>query len=414
MTVTTSWLIRVGYYDDGTSITLTDFTSRTLGMSVDVSAEVGQVGTRTATVTLDNNDGALTPGNGGTYSAWDWFERGLFIRAEVTDGTTTQNVDVFGGIVSDFTLDDDGRNSTVTITAVDAFQIIGRASPTTTYTAAAGVNTAQAFTSILADNVDGIPKIGQTTPSWTLNVTTSGSSDTQHRWDAGEISGAAGDVLNGNVMPSSMLTAVPSGANTGRWTLNVGRLTWSNNVLDFDESGGTAIPFRTIQRGFDTAAVSNTATLTTVDTGYVATSTETVSVGKYGARARTYTVTADGATYADPGADEWANRFAESTFDVRELVTSTSQVADQLADASFADWADALFRPCWQPFTVTFTPTGGTPVTENVVSAGYLITATPQDTVVRFRFVPRAVFDDFILDDTRQGVLGTNRLGAFS
>lgn len=414
MTVTTSWLVRVGYYDDGTTITLTDFTSRTLGMSVDVSADVGQVGTRTATVTLDNRDGALTPDNGGTYSAWDWFERGLFIRAEVTDGTTTQNVDVFGGIVSDFTLDDDGRTSTVTITAVDAFQIIGRASPTTTYTAVASVTTDQAFTSILADNLDGIPKIGQTTPSWTLNVTTSGSSDTRHRWDAGEISGAAGDVFNNNVMPSSMLTAVPSGANTGRWNLNVGRLTWSDNVLDFDEAGGTAIPFRTVQRGFDTAAVSNTATLTTVDTGYIATSTEATSVGKYGARARTYTVTADGATYADPGADEWANRFSESTFDVRELVTSTSQVADQLDDASLADWANALFRPCWQPFTVTFTPTGGTSVTENVVSAGYRITATPQDAVVRFRFVPRAVYDDFILDDTSQGVLGTNRLGAFS
>ena len=46
MAVTTTWRIEVGYYDNGTTFTTTDFTSRTLGLTVDHFTDLGVIGTK--------------------------------------------------------------------------------------------------------------------------------------------------------------------------------------------------------------------------------------------------------------------------------------------------------------------------------------------------------------------------------
>tara|TARA_R110002124_G_scaffold81413_3_gene214607 strand:+ start:2961 stop:4196 length:1236 start_codon:yes stop_codon:yes gene_type:complete len=411
MAVTTTFKVQFGYYANGTDLTLTDFTNRTQGLSTETRAAIGQLGTRTALVTFDNNDGAMTPGNGGTYSAWDFFKRGLFVSADVSNGVATSNAKLFSGVVTDFEVNDDGRNSTVTVTAVDAFQIIGRSTPKTDYAALASSPTAGAIQAVLADNVTAIPKIGQSVPSWTVSAKTTSANDTRHKWDTGEIIGAAGDVLNNNLLTAGMLTALPDASDNGRWTLGVGVLNWGELKLTFAESGTTDLPFATIARGFNTPELTNNANLTTVDTGYNVAKSNATSADKYGARARTYTVTADGATYADHGADSWANRFADSTFDVRQLDTSTAHVESHLADGSYLDWKNALERPAWYLFDVTFTPTGGSSTTETLVSAGCRISATPNNAQVTFTFLPASSYGWFTLNNDDLGILDQNRLG---
>ena len=100
-----------------------DFTSRTLGFSTEMDVPYGSVGTSSLTLTLLNNDGALTPNGGGTYTSTDWFQKAIIVDAYVGDNyysPPSQVQYVFAGLITDFVLEDDGTQSTVTITAVDA------------------------------------------------------------------------------------------------------------------------------------------------------------------------------------------------------------------------------------------------------------------------------------------------------
>ena len=71
MAVTTTWAVKIGYYNNGTTFTKTDLTSRTTGLTIDQFTDLGIVGTATAAVTFHNNDGAMTPLAGGTFSSTD-------------------------------------------------------------------------------------------------------------------------------------------------------------------------------------------------------------------------------------------------------------------------------------------------------------------------------------------------------
>ena len=421
MPVTTTFGVNFNYYDNGVDLTETSFTSRTLGFHLDVQAQAGQVGTRTVTVTFDNNDGALTPNNGGTYAAWDFFERQLYIYATVDDGTTSEDWGLFGGVVTDFALNDDGINSTVTMTAVDPFQVQGRSTPTTDYPAFSFTypnNTiVYALLDVLSEVDDDLPNLGSSSPpGWGVSARMQQEDMSQHEWGAGEITGAAADVINNNVLPSDVTSAlpqVPLGLELG-YVLDVGRLlfyqAFDEKVSFNNAAGSKGLPFADIERGFSTDELTNVANLTTVDTGHAAASSVPASRAKYGARARTYTVTGTD-DYADRGADNWAHRFADSSFDVRSVTTSTAHVQDRLDPADVEQWKLALRRPAWHLYDVTFTPTGGTETTETLVSVGYTIDATPQDAIVTFAMRPAATHAVFTLDSDDYGILDTNRLG---
>lgn len=102
----------------------TDFTSICAGFSVDATYPMGSVSNSSASVTLHNNNGALTPNGGGTYSSTDWFNKLLIISAICTDnyynGATDLDSVLFAGIITNFNLQDNGIQSLVNIEAVDA------------------------------------------------------------------------------------------------------------------------------------------------------------------------------------------------------------------------------------------------------------------------------------------------------
>lgn len=422
MPVTTEFDVSFNYYDNGADLTTTDFTGRTLGFQIDVAAQVGQLGTRTATVTFDNNDGAMTPGNGGTFGAWDFFERQLFIQATVSDGTSTDTAGLFSGIVTDFALNDDGRNSTVTVTAADVFQIIGRSTPAGEYPAFTPAypsnTTSRALLNAFARATDDVPLFGFTAYSvgWVVRRKAANEDQAQHEWAAGEISGAVGDVVNQNILPSDVTSALPFAAVgvNDAYAMTVGRLLWYEYVnpkVSFaNKPGSVGLPFAELERGFGTDELTNAANITAVSTTTTATSSVQSSRSKYGARTRTYQVTATD-YYAERAAQNWANRFADASFDVRTITTSTSQIEDQLDPAGWMNWVYALRRPAWHLYDVTFTPTNGTETTETLVSVGYTIAATPNDATVMFQMRPAATHTVFTLDNDDYGILDTNRLG---
>ena len=63
MAITTSWSVKLEQYSNNI-----DVTTRTLGARVAQSVEVGKMGHGEATIEIDNNDGAFTPFNNGTYA----------------------------------------------------------------------------------------------------------------------------------------------------------------------------------------------------------------------------------------------------------------------------------------------------------------------------------------------------------
>ena len=80
----------------------------------------------TASFSFYNNDGAMTPGGGGTYSSIDWFAMAIKVEYSTSQAAGT----CFAGIITDYKLVDDGRNSYVSISAVDAFTIGGSTATT--------------------------------------------------------------------------------------------------------------------------------------------------------------------------------------------------------------------------------------------------------------------------------------------
>jgi hypothetical protein len=119
MALSNSFIVKFYYYG-----ILIDFSSRCTEFSTTVSAPVGVFGSSEATIRLLNNDGALTPNGGGTYQSVDWFNYGAYIENSVYDIAMEgyyPNEQIFSGVISRFNLYDDGRESYVEITAVDAF-----------------------------------------------------------------------------------------------------------------------------------------------------------------------------------------------------------------------------------------------------------------------------------------------------
>jgi len=119
MALSNSFLVKLYYRGS-----LVDFTSRCLEFSTSVSAPVGVFGAAELSIRFLNNDGALTPNGGGTYQNTDWFNWGIYIENEVYDTALEgyfMNEQIFSGVISKFNLYDDGRESYVEITAVDAY-----------------------------------------------------------------------------------------------------------------------------------------------------------------------------------------------------------------------------------------------------------------------------------------------------
>lgn len=438
MAIVTTYTITLERYGD----TL-DITDRVTGGDVAQIVTLGQMGTGSASVTVNNHDGEFTPGNGGTYDV-DLFGYALIIEATIT--TTrygTRTAELFHGLVVGFDLADNGVNSTVRLDAADVFTVAGRAPVDASINIPGGtqifLSLATASDAILNGFTTGgteylpavpFPDFGAPTPTiaWYVNATDAPS------WTATILEGltevAASDVLNNTLMPSGPGVAYPTTLEIDasprafyyvadrHLIKDSGTALNDRREFGFSEDFGSVfdLPFRDLVRGYSTDAMTNTAQIKRAAAGAVTqTATDSASVTKYGTRGRQYSeVVNTSDTAALNTANLWANRTSTPRFVARSLTVTAGMVREKCADEyAGSTWEDLLDMRTgqWNPATITYTPTGGTSTTEAVMVAGRRIMFTPSDTTVTLDLLPLADYAALVLDDDLLGLLDTDRLG---
>tara|TARA_R110002012_G_scaffold168079_3_gene331478 strand:- start:2759 stop:4048 length:1290 start_codon:yes stop_codon:yes gene_type:complete len=424
MAVTTTWRIEVGYYDNGTTFSTTDFTSRTLGLTVDHFTDLGVIGTGQAVITLDNNDGALTPGAGGTYSSTSWFERALLIYCDVAGGGSGTAAKVFAGIIDDFQVDDDGITSTVTIAAVDVLQTASRQQVQTGLTSVTQTSPMTAIRTLVdpseSYNDTVMPNFGETAnPNGNVSVFLASPSTTrtvkliQTDLSAGPI----GDYLANHVVTCGLTAVWPAGFddNTGHQQIFVvenAQRTDSRTYQFAENPTGAEMPYRNLERGYALDQLTTAARLERLETGTV--ETQTSSQAKFGSRLREYVTASDSTVDTAFDAFHWVQRFANPRYSSTRLQVTAAMIEERLPDAQFLKWVDLLTAQygIYTGATVEFTPAGRpSAITDTTVVIGRTIKASPADTTVTLTLRPSIDYGTFTLDSAALGIIGINRLG---
>lgn len=442
MAVSTSYDIEVVWYMGGTiNYQMTD---RCVGFSIDQRAPVGSFGSSTATVELRNDDGKLTPGGGGTFTDFDWFNAALWIHATVT-GDESSAAYLFEGIITDIQFRDDGLNSTAVITAADAFSIGGR-TPIDADLAIPGVTTIftsarEAIEAIYNGYSTGgteyIPKSEfpnlQNSNGAEVNVFTASAVSSwvpQILDDLSDVTPA--DIVNNYVMPSGPCAAWPTlmsmtGGSGGSveyqayivesdLTKDTGTGSQDRRLFTFAQNAGSGeLPFRNLVRSFNVDALTNSAQITRSAAGSTTqSSTDAASVAKYAARNRSYTTTNQNDGDALEAAYRWAHRFSTSRF-VPVSLEITDRMASELAAADDDLWEDLIDvrTGLWSVAKVQYTPTGGAygEITDVCVIVGRRFSGTPNEVRLQLDLVPAQDYQSFVLDSDVLGVLNTSRLG---
>ena len=434
MAIEVDWTIKIGTVNSPT-----DFTSRVKGLSILQPLGFMQPAAHRCTITLDNNDGALTPGAGGTYGSVNWFAQGLFITATVN---TTDTANVFHGIVNDFDIADDGVTSTVTITAADWLTIGARA----TYQTSASSGGDFPFTQRLAASADAFTRTQgvNTLPLLGNTAARTQYTFTENPRTTGEV--AAGSVIMATVrnkndtlldvyttreqagVPSVLWpTTITEGEREGEPGVTYTRynhatvgdlLSRNTNKLTFtfvEQTPSTGeLPIAGIDRGYNVERAVNVAKITSAYTTNESQASNQNSADLSGAQQ--ILVTQSSMQYDTDVARMAANlvdRFGTVRFQARSLTVGTPQLAT--LDASMKDEVAALLDVddgLWQEAVVKYTPTGAASQQTDVsVIFGRRIDAVPGRTTITIELLPAVDYQSFVLDSSTLGVLDQNRLG---
>jgi hypothetical protein len=416
MTLTATWAVTFGQKS-----TTVDLTDRVVGMRVQQQLRLAQLGVGRAFVTLNNNDGALTPRNGGTYTSTDWFSYYMRVSCTISNGSSSYTARLFDGMVSDFTVDDDGQNSYVTISADDFMTVAGRSPVVAAATdILAPFGATQAISSVLA--TQDYPALGGTDPV-TIVVGLRGSRarsmvvKTQNTVTA--------QAINDQVLPAGPIIAwgsklvfagEPGAVYDPDYRIVVVDVPYNPNsandyVYEFDDTPtGTQLVANQVDAGWNIDEVRNSATVQS-NVGFAPQTVNSApSIDKYGKTAVSFTfVASNSAALTLEDATEWANRWDTPVYAARTLRTSFKTIEAKADDAAYErfgqllDVEDGLFRQA----NVMYTPTGGSSgITDVCVIFGRTIEWTPRDTRITLRLVPASSYRSFALDSTTLGILG--------
>ena len=370
MTLTLAHTVEIGEIDNKT-----DFTSRVLGFTVQQMARPQRVNPNRAIITLDNNDGALTPNAGGTYDGVDWFSQGVFIETTVNGGSSQV---LFHGIVDDFALADTGTNSTVQIVALDWVAIFGRLAPKD-YSGLLqqGPGTAIGYTiSLKLSGPDDMVKLGGTGALRGVGLYGNDNVDVPLQITATSDQFIT-DVLQNDVMAPDLCVAyggkighISATDTTVYYPVIIGNtLTRSLtseqadtlNTFTFTGATPTAgqLPISEAITGYNIEELVNTV-YSTRDGGTTQTVQDTTSADKYGARSYStsqHAATTDTATLN--GATNIVNRLSTSRFTAQQIRFDTALLANTPADrATQLELLLDVDTALWQPCEIKYTPTG--------------------------------------------------------
>jgi hypothetical protein len=445
MTVFTDWQVFLGGFDGSNTVAANgvpadsvDFTSRMRGFTADFTISLGDIGTGTVTVELDNSDGALTPGGGGTYGSLDWFAQPLFLvpsaglsdpPAGVNQGAAYPfNTPTFSGQVGDFRYTDDGFASTVTIIAYDWLTLVGRLSFQSSYTRTSVATDDAIHQSI---NLGQLPTFGADATSKSFFHPAAAE------WTTVSLSEAAGTFI-GDVTDTLILT--DGGFLYPPWflALEAVGLAWvyyfyegvPRNLLapdpaysfeaqtfkDVGNIGTTELPFNRLQLGFTTDELVTQAEVGrsggTTQFSFNDTGSQT-----YGPRSiQLIELMMDTDADALAMAQYYTERFNSTEFTVSSFEITSGMIQQYANDAALDLVKQLMSRsgpgtgPLYKPTTVSWTYRDSSTATKVVVPMRQQISATPDRWTMTFDCLPASANMGFTLDDTRLGVLNQNRI----
>ena len=429
MSIIQQWII--GFGDRTFSA---DVTNRTLGFSTETVVGIAELGRMQCVITLDNNDGAFTPAEGGgtgTYKDIDWYSQQLKIDVAFTGRVA----ELFNGIIRDFDISDNGINSYVTLRAVDWLQVAS--SELFDLTAdSTSLTGSQAFEKTL-EGIDGwgdglsVPKFGAPTVSNNFTFLRTGNPDIRIERPA-LTNVTTKDIVSTVLIPSGpfmhipgpvLLGSLPASANTfscGIVPPSLENTRGFLDVIEFDETGSTSpvkLPFTDLIVGFNTDDITNICTTVSEVAGTTQqTTTDATSLDRYGSRARRYSQLASPSdTELQRVAGFWTDR--QST--VRYTPTRLKFTVETI-DATLSDTADVRemlaevmsMNSClFKQVAVTYAPTGGATMTVPLVTKSRRIDARPGSVTITLDLLPAQDYQSLILDSSTIGVLDQNRLG---
>ena len=418
MAITTAFTITIGNL--GASY---DITSEVMSFNVNTQVSLAEIGTSKGSMLIKNFTGSFTPGGGGTYGNVDWFNQAVLINGTTTVGGVPTSFKLFHGIVDQFALDDNGINSYVTISFIDALTAGGRSATVNTNFGIKNASTEiEAFyenTSVSAPAQ--MPTLGGTntgyavttkllTNDFAIQCTTSGLGNS--------LNSSISLIITPNgpamVIPTTItLTSPVFGLELIDYTMTRNAANRTTFLFKDKTISGTQLPIGDLVTGYDEDQLTNY--VTTIDSAGTTTLTSfnATSTTKYGQRFRSYTQ-AGFSTSAQQTTtnNSWINRFGEITFAPQELTLSSKMVQSAAADAAEPFWNKILDieSVMWQPVQLTYTPTGCAQQTKMSVIQSRRISATPSDCQVTLGLLPAYQYQSFILDDTYLGILDSSRI----
>tara|TARA_R110000868_G_scaffold365604_2_gene628489 strand:- start:900 stop:2060 length:1161 start_codon:yes stop_codon:yes gene_type:complete len=378
-----------------------------------------------ARITLNNYDGALTPGGGGTYSAVQWFACGIGIYGTVNYATTITEQTEFVGYCTDFDLLDDGINSTVTLTCIDALRVAGQQAQQTFPPTAGTLYSILTTVFVYSPGVwqwptqltggtgigGGVDYSGVTLPTVNTNVAFIGSPV---------------DYINTVLLPSGpaklwaydlqLKSAVGAGPITDVAAVLAGLSRGTNKQpFTFSWTGvtGAVLPFKELKQSYGMDEIVSQATLTPAIAGGVAQKANGTLASLYGTRGRSWsavaaTSNASALDVATGIVNRWGSNVPfvpatlTTTTNLLESATETQTLANKkLAGDQLQNLLSARVVPA-QQVTTTFKGHGTTAQTKSSIVIGRRIAATVNDTVITLE-----------LDDWTNGhswILGTDTL----
>lgn len=420
MAITTAFTITIGNL--GASY---DITSEVMSFNVNTQVALAEIGISKGSMLIKNFTGSFTPGGGGTYGNIDWFNQAVLINGTTTVGGVPTSFKLFHGIVDQFALDDNGINSYVTISFIDALTAGGRSATVNT----AGVSgTASSNIEDFYENLSPLqpaqmPTLGGTSAGYTVTtkLLTSDYLVQCATPNVGNSLNSSIQLLITSVGPSMViptkitLTNPDFGYELIDYTMTRNAANRTTFLFKDKTVSGTQLPIGDLVTGYDEDQLTNYVTTTQVDTGNTITSFNPTSTTKYGQRFRSYTQVAfvayDVFTQQRTN-DSWINRFGEITFAPQELTLSSKMVQSAAADAAEPFWNKILDieSVMWQPVQLTYTPTGCAQQTKMSVIQSRRISATPSDCQVTLGLLPAYQYQSFILNDTYLGILNSSRI----
>lgn len=431
MPLTTTWSVRFG-----NPTTSTNFTSRVLKMDINQRAPVGQFGVGSATITMENNDGAFTPRGGGIYSSTDWFTQGVFIEVITPLSSSTITSAVFHGFVTEFQLEDNGLYSTVTFTCQDCMSMLAKNSSLPFTTAAAGLLTvSDAFLLFYNGNLSywnittptvSYPNIGLS--FFTLRVADadrgsaamSGYYAGQERYTYSNgiaiSSTSTMDIINTFLMPMNMTVAWSGpisqvGAYAVYTAFRISGLarntlpSYSSTFVfkDIRSIDSTSFPFDDIQIGYNIPDVINEASIGRATSGTTPQKfSNSTQVGLYGNRSVSNSnVALQSDAVALSLATEYATRYSIARFAPKQITFSAKQIERYTTQNSTTE--ELLYKlysiewGMWNRANITWTGKGVGSQTYSTKIRGRQFSITPTDTVVTLDLVPSVDNSTFII-----------------